>query len=171
MRCCYNAVNCLQNIHKRCHIACLSELGIRCLLWVQFLIDIQPQFLQWCVQYHVILDHVITALDSTSECVMSLGLPLQYSTCSCFCLPLLSNIQQNAILTYICVSGDLIRSVIKPGHKCGSWIYCVITSNFEHGNFLRKSAYIHFKCLSAVRNKHHDKALLNFIIISLPNNL
>ena len=33
-----------------------------CLLLVQSHIDIVPQFLQWCAQYHVILDRVITAL-------------------------------------------------------------------------------------------------------------
>ena len=65
MQCHYNTVTFLQNIHKRYPIARLSGRGMRCLLWVQPLIDILPQFLQWCVQYHVILDRVITALDCT----------------------------------------------------------------------------------------------------------
>ena len=34
-----------------------------CLLWVQPQIDILPHFPQWCVQYHVILDCIITAFD------------------------------------------------------------------------------------------------------------
>ena len=34
-----------------------------CILWVQLLTDILPHFPQWCVQYHVVLDRVITALD------------------------------------------------------------------------------------------------------------
>ena len=34
-----------------------------CLLWVQFLIDILPHFLQWCVQYQTILDYSIKAFD------------------------------------------------------------------------------------------------------------
>ena len=56
--CDYNIVNILQNIHERCPI-----------LWVLPLIDILPQFLQWSVQYHVILDHVLTTLD----CINLLG--------------------------------------------------------------------------------------------------
>ena len=48
---------------KRHPIVRLSGRGIGCLFWGQPLIDIPPQFLQWRVQYHVILDHVITALD------------------------------------------------------------------------------------------------------------
>ena len=39
----------------------MKDIG--CLVWVQSLIDILPHFLQWYVQYHVILDHVIMALD------------------------------------------------------------------------------------------------------------
>ena len=35
---------------------------------VQYLIDILPQFLHWCVQYHVILDRVITVLDGIPSC-------------------------------------------------------------------------------------------------------
>ena len=46
VRCHYNAVNFLQNIHKRHNIAHPSGRGMGCLLWVQSLIDILPQFLQ-----------------------------------------------------------------------------------------------------------------------------
>ena len=35
--------------------------GMGCLLWVQTLIDILLQFLQWCMQYYIILDRAITA--------------------------------------------------------------------------------------------------------------
>ena len=58
--CCYNVMNFLQNIRERHPIARPSGRG---LLWGQPLIDIPPQFLQRHVQYHVILDHDITALD------------------------------------------------------------------------------------------------------------
>ena len=63
VRCRYNAVNFLQNIHKRHHTARPTGRGMGCFLWVQPLIDILPQFLQWCGQYYVILDCVIMALD------------------------------------------------------------------------------------------------------------
>ena len=43
--CCYNAVNFLTNIHKRHPIAHLLGRGMGCLLWIQHLIDILPQFL------------------------------------------------------------------------------------------------------------------------------
>ena len=55
-----------QNIHERHATARPSGRGMGCLLWVQLLIDILPQFLQWYVQYHVILDRVISALDCIS---------------------------------------------------------------------------------------------------------
>ena len=65
VRCRYNAVNFLQIPHRRNPIASPSGRGMGYLLWVQPLIYILPHFLQWCVQYHVILDRVIMALDST----------------------------------------------------------------------------------------------------------
>ena len=61
----YNAVNFLQNIHETHPIARLSGRGMGCLLCIQPLIDILPQFLQCCMQYHVILNRVIMALDCT----------------------------------------------------------------------------------------------------------
>ena len=63
VRCCYNTVNCLQNHHKRHPIARPLGRVMRYLLWVQTLIEILAQSLQWCVQYHVISECVITALD------------------------------------------------------------------------------------------------------------
>ena len=61
----YNLVNFLQNIHEGHPIARPSGRGMGCLLWVQPLINIQPQFLQWCVQYLVISYCVVTALNCT----------------------------------------------------------------------------------------------------------
>ena len=47
-------------------IARPSGRDMGCLLWGQHLIDILPHFLQWRVQYHVILDCIITSLDCNS---------------------------------------------------------------------------------------------------------
>ena len=44
--CHYNVVNFLKNINKRCPIAHPLGRGMGCLLWIQHLIDILPQFLQ-----------------------------------------------------------------------------------------------------------------------------
>ena len=50
----------------RCNLMTLVSIkpsrGIGCILWVQTVIDSLPQSLQWCMQYHVILDRVKTAL-------------------------------------------------------------------------------------------------------------
>ena len=62
----YDAVNFPQNIHERHPIARPLGQGMGCLMGVQLLIDIQPQFLQWYVQYHAILVRGITAFD----CIM-----------------------------------------------------------------------------------------------------
>ena len=67
VRCRYNAVHFLQNINERHPIARPPGRRMGCLLWVQSLIDILPQFLQWCVPYHVILYRVITALGCISQ--------------------------------------------------------------------------------------------------------
>ena len=56
-------VDCIKNIQQRHPIARPLGRGMGCLLWIQALIDILPRFLQWCVQYLVILDRVLTALD------------------------------------------------------------------------------------------------------------
>ena len=61
MRCRYNAVNFLTDIHKRDPIARPLGRGMGCLLWIKHLIDILPQFMQLFVQYRTILDRVITA--------------------------------------------------------------------------------------------------------------
>ena len=100
VQCCYNAVNLVQNLHKRHPIArplgrdmgCLLVIQILiyillwitkrcplshpngwymgCLLVIQILIYILLQSLQWCTQYHVILDCVITAPDCSTKFIM-----------------------------------------------------------------------------------------------------
>ena len=52
------------------YIPYLAQWGqnMGCILWVQTLIYTLPQSLQWCILYHVIFDHVITALDGI-KCV------------------------------------------------------------------------------------------------------
>ena len=65
--CLYNTVNFLQNIHERHPAARPSGWAMGCLFWVQPLVDILPQFLQWRMKYHVILDCVITALNSETK--------------------------------------------------------------------------------------------------------
>ena len=65
VRCRYNAVNFLKNINKRHPIARPLGRGMGCLLWIQHLIDILPQFLQLLMQYFTILHRIITALDCT----------------------------------------------------------------------------------------------------------
>ena len=63
----YNTVNFFKNIHERHPIARPLGRGMGCLLLVQSLIDILPQFLQWYMQYVDILDRVITALDCSKS--------------------------------------------------------------------------------------------------------
>ena len=59
----YNVINSLTNIHKRHPIARPLGRGMGCLLWACHLLDILLKFLQLFMQYLIILDHVITALD------------------------------------------------------------------------------------------------------------
>ena len=54
-----------------------------CLLWIQCLIDILPQFLQWCMKYHVTLDHVIMALNCIAFCKFLLNLEISMITNRC----------------------------------------------------------------------------------------
>ena len=56
VRCCYNAVSVLKNIHERHPIARPLGRGMGCLLWIQ-------QFLQSFMQYLTILDRAIMTLD------------------------------------------------------------------------------------------------------------
>ena len=57
--CCYNVFKFHQIIHTRHRIARPLGRDMGSLLWVTTLISIMPQFLQRCVQYDVILDHII----------------------------------------------------------------------------------------------------------------
>ena len=58
-QCRFNTVSFLTNIHKRHPIACPQGCGMGCLLWIQHLIDILPQFLWLSMWYLTILDNVI----------------------------------------------------------------------------------------------------------------
>ena len=46
-----------------CGIAGECDRGFRTRYGVSFVIDILPQFLQWCMQYHVISNSAITVID------------------------------------------------------------------------------------------------------------
>ena len=63
VRCHYNTVNYLKNILKRHPIPRPLGRGMGCLLWIQHLFGILPEFLQSFMQYLTILDRVITALN------------------------------------------------------------------------------------------------------------
>ena len=71
LRCRYNAVNFLKNIHKRHPIARPLGRGMGCLLWIHHLIHILPEFLQLFMQYITIHDRVITALHCTLQSRLS----------------------------------------------------------------------------------------------------
>ena len=58
VRCHYNTVSVLQNIHNRHPIARPWGRAMGCLLLVQALINVLPWSLQWCMHYHVILHHI-----------------------------------------------------------------------------------------------------------------
>ena len=66
VQCRYNAVNFLENINKRHPMARPLGRGMGCLLWIQHVIDILPQFQQLLMKYLTILDHVLSALDCIS---------------------------------------------------------------------------------------------------------
>ena len=63
-RCRYNAVNFDPNPDKRHLIARPWGRDMGCLLWILPLMEILPQSLSYHMQIHVLLDRVITALDS-----------------------------------------------------------------------------------------------------------
>ena len=65
VRCCYDVVDFLTNIHKRHPIARPLWWDMMCLLWIQHLIDILPQFLQLSMKYLTIFDRIIMAFDCT----------------------------------------------------------------------------------------------------------
>ena len=61
--CCYNMVNLLTYPYKIHPIAHSLGWAMGCILCIQTVIYTLSQSMQWCMQYHVILDHVITAID------------------------------------------------------------------------------------------------------------
>ena len=61
--CCYNMANFLLNSHKINPIAHPLGQGMGYILWVKTPGHTLPQSLQWCMQYHAIFEHIITALD------------------------------------------------------------------------------------------------------------
>ena len=63
MGCHYNAVNFHPNSYKRHLIARPLGRGMGCLLWIQHLINILPEFMQSFMQYLTILDRVLTTLN------------------------------------------------------------------------------------------------------------
>ena len=54
-----------KNIHKRHTITLPLGRAMGCILWIQYLIDILPQFLQSFMQYLTVSDRVIMALSCT----------------------------------------------------------------------------------------------------------
>ena len=85
VRCRYNVVNFLTNIHKRHPISRPLGRDMGCLLWIQYLIDILPQFLQSFLQYLTILDRIITALECMLlEHISSLILSVAVSCCKIY---------------------------------------------------------------------------------------
>ena len=58
--CGYNKVNFLPYSQKLHPIACPLGWGMECILWIRTVIYTLPQALQWCMQYHVTLDWVLT---------------------------------------------------------------------------------------------------------------
>ena len=62
VRCRYNAVYFLQNPHNRHPIARPWGRAMRYLLWIQTVTYVLSQSLLYCIQYHVMLERVVTAL-------------------------------------------------------------------------------------------------------------
>ena len=73
VQCRYCMVNFLRNPYNRHSIVHPWGRDMRCLLWVQTLIYVLPQSVQWYMQYHVILDLVITAPDCSFFCQIFLS--------------------------------------------------------------------------------------------------
>ena len=115
VRCRYNAVNFITNIHKRHPMARPLGRGMGCLLWIQHLIDIMSQFLQLLMQNLTILDRVITALDCT----------LYTCDTSCYSLwnqcPFIDNIKHSLISWFKLVISHL--SILDQATSQICWIY------------------------------------------------
>ena len=74
--CCFNVISFLQNFHNRHPRAHPWRQAMECHLWVQTLIYDLPQLLQRCLQYQVILDHIITAPYCPWDCRVAQFLPI-----------------------------------------------------------------------------------------------
>ena len=81
LECRYNVVSFLKTPHKRHPIACPLGQDMGCLLWIEPLIYILSQSVQWCMQYHLILDCVIMAPDCSYETSKELCLTWWSSLC------------------------------------------------------------------------------------------
>ena len=66
-----------KNPHKKHTIACPLGQGMENLLWVQPLINILILSVRWFMQYHITLDHIITALGFTWFHITNMKLPIQ----------------------------------------------------------------------------------------------
>ena len=159
VRCCYNPVDFLQNLHNIHPIACLFVRGMGCILWVQTVIYTLPQSLQWCMQYHVILDHVIMALDSIWE---YMGFSSEYIW---FCWKLVTKIRltQNVyrlrelvvIHKYTCLHWYIYWNVI--------WIF-VLQVRFQQ----TISSYVRFQYLEQQLSYHCDViCVICFIVLGI----
>ena len=63
--CHYNVVKFLQIPHNSHPIACPWGRDMGCLLWIQIAIYVLPQQLEYCMQNHVVVDRITTALHCT----------------------------------------------------------------------------------------------------------
>ena len=82
VRCHYNVASFLRNPYKRHPIVHLLRQGIGCLLCTETAIYILSQPVQWCMEYHLILDLGTRYVDSTptSEVTRSLSGTSAHST-------------------------------------------------------------------------------------------
>ena len=96
MRCRYSAVCFLKNPHERHPIARPLGRAIGCLLWLPTLIHILLRSVQRCLQYHVMLDCVIT----TFHCIYHLFCHISIVSCF-YATALLWHVDNRPIYQYI----------------------------------------------------------------------
>ena len=88
VRCRYHVVNFHLNPHEKYPIARPLERDMGCMMWVQTVIYILAQSMQWCIQYDVILDRVVSTLD----CILLL---------ICICVHVMNTKTMVALLDYV----------------------------------------------------------------------
>ena len=93
---------CFPQILKKV-IASPLERGIGCILWVQTVVYTLPQSLQWYMQYHVILDRIITALDC---------MPLYYNTLTTHFDKAHHHLPVLPISTYINLGHKIVSAIV-----------------------------------------------------------